>query len=156
MGPDRRLGCSACAIRDLLAGSTILPLARHFVDLYNHKFRRAVAGLGEDAVSALINHEWPGNVRELRNAIERAMLISDGASISAAALGIRQDGLFLIKSDDGSETDPSLAQFERSLLLQALQKSSWNQSRASRILKISRDALRYKMKKYDLRPPPAQ
>jgi transcriptional regulator with PAS, ATPase and Fis domain len=134
----------------------ILPLARHFVELYNGKFHRAVTGLREDAVSALINHEWPGNVRELRNSIERAMLIADGASIPAAALGIRKDGPFLVKTDDDSEGGPSLAQFERNLLLQALQKSSWNQTRASRVLKISRDALRYKMKKFNLRAPPVQ
>jgi PAS domain S-box-containing protein len=134
----------------------ILPLARHFVELYKGKFHRAVTGLREDAVSALINHEWPGNVRELRNTIERAMLIADGASIPAAALGIRNDGPFLVKTDDDSEGGPSLAQFERNLLLQALQKSSWNQTRASRILKISRDALRYKMKKFNLRAPLVQ
>jgi transcriptional regulator with PAS, ATPase and Fis domain len=134
----------------------ILPLARHFVELYNRKFHRAVTGLRVDAVSALINHEWPGNVRELRNTIERAMLIADGASLPAAALGIRKDGPFLIKTVDDSEGGPSLAQFERNLLLQALQKSSWNQTRAARILKISRDALRYKMKKFNLRAPLVQ
>jgi PAS domain S-box-containing protein len=132
----------------------ILPLARYFVDLYNHKFGRAVEEIGADAISALLAHEWPGNVRELRNSIERAMLMADGTSIQATALGIRKDAPFVITTEKGPDSDPSLAQFERSLLVRALEKASWNQTRASQLLKISRDALRYKMKKFNLKAPP--
>jgi DNA-binding NtrC family response regulator len=130
----------------------ILPLARYFVEMYNRKFGRFVEGIAPDAVSALLAHEWPGNVRELRNSIERAMLIADGTWIEAAALGIRKEAPFGITTGEESDRDPSLAEFERSLLVQALEKTSWNQTRASQILKISRDALRYKMKKFNLRP----
>jgi DNA-binding NtrC family response regulator len=83
------------------------------------------------------------------------MLIADGPFISAAALGIRNDGP-LVKAEEVFEADRSLAQVERNLLLQALEKSSWNQTRAAGILKISRDALRYKMKKFNLTPRPPQ
>jgi DNA-binding NtrC family response regulator len=131
----------------------ILPLARHFVDLYSRKFGRAIEGLASDAVSTLLAHDWPGNVRELRNSIERAMLIADGGLIQASALGIRKEAPFVLAAEAGSDGNPSLAHFERNLVLQALEKTSWNQTKASQLLKISRDALRYKMKKFNLKPP---
>ena len=64
----------------------IAPLADHFIALYNRKFRREVKGFAADALSALHAHTWPGNIRELRNAIERAMLMQDGAWIRATDL----------------------------------------------------------------------
>ena len=131
----------------------ILPLARYFVGMYNRKFGRAVEGIASDGVSALLSHEWPGNVRELRNAIERAMLMQEGTWLRAAELRIKSDALFVAAINEESGDDPSLAQVERTTLLRALQKASWNQTRASRLLKISRDALRYKIKKFNLKPP---
>ena len=98
----------------------IMPLAQYFVALNNRKFRRQVQGLQEDAWSRLHAHNRPGNIRELRNAIDR------------------------------SSGDLSLAEVERTMLIKALSKASWNQTRASRLLKFSRDTLRYKMKKCDL------
>jgi PAS domain S-box-containing protein len=132
----------------------ILPLARHFVEMYNGKFRRAVEGIASDGVSALLSHKWPGNVRELRNAIERAMLMQEGTWLRAAELGIKSDAPFAAAMDEESGDDTSLAQVERTMLLRALEKASWNQTRAARLLKISRDTLRYKMKKFNLNPPP--
>jgi len=135
----------------------ILPLARYFVDLYNHKFRRAIQGITPEAVAALYAHEWPGNVRELRNSIERAMLMEDGNWLGLASLGIRGNRSFQIATQDQdvSTGDLSLAKGERTMVLWALERTSWNQTRASHLLKISRDALRYKMKKFNLKPPPA-
>jgi transcriptional regulator with PAS, ATPase and Fis domain len=130
----------------------ILPLARHFVEMYNRRFRRAVEGIASDGVSALLSHEWPGNVRELRNAIERAMLMQEGTWLRAAELKIHSDTAAAINEESGD--DPPLAQVERTILLRALEKASWNQTRASKLLKISRDTLRYKIKKFNLKPPP--
>jgi transcriptional regulator with PAS, ATPase and Fis domain len=131
----------------------ILPLARYFVAIYNRKFGRAVEGIASDGVSALLSHEWPGNVRELRNTIERAMLMQEGTWLRAAELRIQNDAPFVAATDEESGDDPSLAQVERTTLLRALEKASWNQTRASQLLKISRDALRYKLKKFNLKPP---
>lgn len=132
----------------------ILPLARYFVGMYNRKFGRAVEGIASDGVSALLSHEWPGNVRELRNAIERAMLMQEGTWLRAAELRIKSDALFAAATDEETGDDRSLAQVERTMLLRALEKASWNQTRASQLLKISRDVLRYKIKKFNLKPPP--
>jgi DNA-binding NtrC family response regulator len=70
----------------------ILPLAEHFVRLYNVKFKRQIEGLSHPAGALLLTHSWPGNVRELRNVIERAMVLEDGNRIQSANLQILSDG----------------------------------------------------------------
>ena len=55
----------------------ILPLAQHFVGVYNRSFKREIQGFSKDAAAALLMHSWPGNVRELRNAVERAMVLEE-------------------------------------------------------------------------------
>ena len=133
----------------------IIPLAQHFVAFYNRRFRRDVEGFAADALSALNAHTWPGNIRELRNAVERAMLMQDGAWIRATDLAIRGDFPVDLAAEDESGSERSLAEVEQVMLVNALNKASWNQTRASHLLKISRDTLRYKMKKFNLRPPAA-
>ena len=110
------------------------------------------------AAKLLVAHDWPGNVRELRNAIERAMILEEGPSITAGSLPIaiaRPDGLGpLVGIPLGTEmpTDGlSLEDNERSLLVRALEKTDGNQTQAARLLRITRDTLRYKMKKFNLR-----
>jgi DNA-binding NtrC family response regulator len=122
--------------------------------MYKRKFGRAVEGIASDGVSALLSHEWPGNVRELRNAIERAMLMQEGTWLRAAELRIESDALFAAATGKESGDDPSLAQVERTMLLRALEEASWNQTRASQLLKITRDTLRYKIRKFHLKQPP--
>jgi PAS domain S-box-containing protein len=131
----------------------IMPLAQYFVALYNCKFRRAVEGFQADAWSALHAHTWPGNIRELRNAVERAMLMQDGNWIRATDLGITDNAPIEIATEDESSGDLSLAEVERVMLFKALNKASWNQTLASSLLKISRDTLRYRMKKFGLKGP---
>jgi len=131
----------------------IMPLAQYFVALYNRKFRRQVKGFQSDAWFGLHAHTWPGNIRELRNAIERAMLMQDGDWIRATDLGIACEAQVGIAYDRESTGDSSLAEVERAMVIKALNEAAWNQTRASRLLKISRDTLRYKMKKFDLKRP---
>src|SRR3954470_8567929 len=134
----------------------ILPLARFFIEHYNRKFKRNIEGVSDAAARLLMSHDWPGNVRELRNAIERAMILEDSALITPPSLPIA------IAHPDGTAmpaaapmeipTDGlSLEDNERSLLAKALEKTSGNQTQAARLLRITRDTLRYKMKKFNLR-----
>jgi two-component system, NtrC family, response regulator AtoC len=135
----------------------------HFVDFYNTRFNKAVRGLSEEARRSLEVYDWPGNVRELRNAIERAMILQDDGLLTldlfplrisefrAEARGGHPNGAIKIP-DSGID----LYQVEKELIQQALTKASGNQSKASRLLSITRDTLRYKMKKYDLRRKQAQ
>jgi len=109
-------------------------------------------------MNLLFRHDWPGNVRELRNAIERAMILEDTAYITAQSLPMsisRQPAsqpLVTIESQVRAIPDNgmSLEDNEKRLLIQALEKTGGNQTQAARLLRITRDTLRYKMKKFDL------
>jgi two-component system, NtrC family, response regulator AtoC len=133
----------------------ILPLAKFFIEHYNRKFKRSIEGVSEDAARLLLRHDWPGNVRELRNAIERAMILEETALISTASLPItisHPDGRSdLILPVDIPTEGMSLEDNERLLLARALEKTAGNQTQAARLLRITRDTLRYKMKKFNLR-----
>jgi transcriptional regulator with PAS, ATPase and Fis domain len=135
----------------------IMPLARFFVDHYNRKFKRQLEGITVEAGRVLMSHDWPGNVRELRNAIERAMILEESPRITPASLPVTVGRQTLVPplpvaaaSDGVPEQGLSLEEHERRLVVQALEKTGGNQTQAARLLQITRDTLRYKMKKYNL------
>ena len=154
----------------------ILPLVEFFIEHYNRKFRKSIRGISDDTRRLLLNHDWPGNVRELKNAIERAMILEDEpvlrpaylpfsvaqqhAHVTAfehmspgvAASGALPNGRSLprLSIPDGGT---SLEEVERALVEMALRQASGNQTHAAKLLDISRDALRYKMKKFGLMRP---
>ena len=135
----------------------ILPLAEHFIHIYNGKFKRNIQGVSHTAAAALMSHAWPGNVRELRNVVERAMVLEESDRIQSSSLYIaahvgvssRQG----VQQAEATEApfQASLADAERNLVVRALQKTGGNQTRAAVLLGITRDTLRYKMKKFNLR-----
>jgi transcriptional regulator with PAS, ATPase and Fis domain len=135
----------------------IVPLTRFFIEHYNHKFKRNIEGVTEPAAKLLLYHDWPGNVRELRNAIERAMILEESSLITPASLPIaisRPDGDAphdLAAAAAVPSDGLSLEDNERSLLVRALEKTNGNQTQAARLLRVTRDTLRYKMKKFSLR-----
>jgi PAS domain S-box-containing protein len=135
----------------------ILPLAEHFVQVYNGKFNRNIQGISQTASAALVSHAWPGNVRELRNVVERAMVLEESERIQSANLYIASNSGALSRkgAPAADEAEPpfqaSLAEAEKNLVMRALQKAAGNQTRAAVLLGITRDTLRYKMKKFNLR-----
>jgi transcriptional regulator with PAS, ATPase and Fis domain len=151
----------------------LLPLVDFFVEHYNRKFRKAVRGLTEDARRLLLNYDWPGNVRELKNAIERAMILEEDSTLRPAYLpfSVTQPHAGITAFEHTSsppaggqplaggrflpplsipEGGTSLEEVERTLVELALRQAGGNQTHAARLLDISRDALRYKMKKFGL------
>ncbi|HXY50606.1 MAG TPA: sigma-54 dependent transcriptional regulator [Terriglobales bacterium] len=148
----------------------ILPLVDFFVDHYNRRFKKSVRGLGEDTRRLLLNHNWPGNVRELRNAIERAMILEEEPLLRSTYLPFavsEAGGLTAFErasSGDGPvlangrvlprlyipEGGTSLEEVEHSMVELAMRQANGNQTQAARLLDISRDALRYKLKKFGL------
>ncbi len=135
----------------------ILPLADFFVDHYNRKFRSDMQGFSSEARERLVNHDWPGNVRELRNCIERAMVLEESSWLQTASLAI---GVESPQTAGPAETaqrsgipsgDLPLEEVERRMLVRALEDTRGNQTRAARKLGISRDTLRYRMKKFHLK-----
>ena len=135
----------------------VVPLTRFFIDHYNRKFRRNIEGINDAASKLLITHDWPGNVRELRNAIERAMILEESSLITPASLPIaiaRPESTLAAPVAVNAEIPSdglSLEDNERNLLARALEKTNGNQTQAARLLRITRDTLRYKMKKFNLR-----
>lgn len=129
----------------------ILPLAQHFISLFNKKFGKQIEGLEKEAEQIFLDYDWPGNVRELKNAVERAMIFEDKPYISAKYLPIQIEKNPLPLSDMDKISFPgersSLEELEKDFIIQALKKAGGNQTQAAKILKISRDTLRYRVKK---------
>jgi two-component system, NtrC family, response regulator AtoC len=138
----------------------IQPLLVHFIRHYNEKFRKNIQELTKEAEELLMNYKWPGNTRELKNAIERVMILTDGNLISAKHLPIRisEGGALPVPAGEGVVAGEirlptggtSLYKVERELVRQALEQARGNKTTAARLLRITRDTLRYKAKKYDL------
>jgi two-component system response regulator AtoC len=151
----------------------IFPLVEFFLSHYNKKFRKSVHGLTEETRRLLVNYDWPGNVRELKNALERAMILEEGNLLkpddlpfpiangrsgavvvenhrSTAADGPPADGKRHLPPLSIPEGGTSLEDVEHALVELALQQTHGNQIKAAKLLNISRDALRYKMKKFGL------
>ena len=128
----------------------ILPLAQHFIGVYNRNFKREIQGLSKDAAAALLRHSWPGNVRQLRNAVERAMVMEDSPLISLASLPHEIGGLCPPPGCDTPDEDLSLSRSEQRLTMCALERARGNQTLAAAMLGITRDGLRYKIRKHGM------
>ncbi len=132
----------------------IPPLSRFFIEQYNRKFKRCIEGVSDFAMRLLLSHAWPGNVRELRNAIERSMILEESALITSSSLpiDISGPGSHALRETSAGADGPwtVLEVGERMLLARALEQASGNQTQAARLLRISRDTLRYKKRKLNL------
>lgn len=132
----------------------IILLAHFFISEFNQTFRKEVKGLSEETKQLFLRHDWPGNVRELRNVVERAMLMDEGDylfshSVELGHLHALQHAEN-VQHHDESMISGSLDEIEKTAILNALEMADYNQSQAARLLKISRDTLRYRMKKFGL------
>lgn len=132
-------------------------LLNYYIDKFNREFRKQVQGVSPAALELFRNYPWPGNVRELRNVLERIMLLHSEPIIrpehlppelvsgrTPAAPATAPAGSAELNLDLGLE------ETEKNLILQALQATRGNQLQAARLLKISRDTLRYRMKKFNI------
>jgi len=131
-------------------------LAAHFLRVYNREFQRTLSGFTRDALAKLENYGWPGNVRELRNVIERAVLLCAGNEVTAQDILLGRAVLGRPSVSPGCtvrlpEQGCNLADVERELIEQALERTKGNQTRAAQLLGVTRDQIRYKMGKYQLR-----
>ncbi|MEP6960934.1 MAG: helix-turn-helix domain-containing protein, partial [Acidobacteriota bacterium] len=125
----------------------ILPLTQHFLAEQKVKYRSKVEGVSEGAANLLKQHAWPGNVRELRNVVMRAVLVEDSAILQESSVHFVEvmPGKAPAKPQS---TQWSLKETERNLVVRALEKTGGNQTRAAKLLGITRDMLRYRMKKF--------
>src|SRR5271165_1747964 len=153
----------------------VLPLVDYFIGRYNRKFRKNVKGITDDTRKLMLKYDWPGNVRELKNAVERSMILAESEMLDAEYLPFavaQQKSAFTAfelssgnnggaagkQLPDGRTLPPlhipeggtSLEEVERELVDIAMTQANGNQTHAARLLDISRDALRYKLKKFGL------
>lgn len=133
-------------------------LANHFIDKVNEKEGKHVKGISKEALGMMISYHWPGNVRELENVIERAVALADQEIITVELLlsHIRNAGKTSIMKNhiiNGEITFPEAGeQFEKSIILDALKKTDYVQTKAATILGVSRRILKYKMDKLGILP----
>ena len=129
-------------------------LMNYFVDMYNQEFRKRIQRVAPEAMNRLRSYGWPGNIRELRNAVERAMLLVEGDELTVDLFPMTQSaGPRLSERVELPATGIDLEQLERSLVVQALDRSSWNQTRAATLLGLNRDQIRYRIEKFKLDKP---
>ncbi len=132
----------------------ILPLAQKFIEEFNAKFRRNLTVISKETEKLLLRYDWPGNVRQLRNVLERIMILEDIHELKPEHLPEEIQGFLYSGSNESfitlTENGISLTEIERNLVIQALKISEGNQIKSARLLHISRDSLRRKMKKYGL------
>jgi two-component system response regulator AtoC len=132
-------------------GEDIPLLVTFYVDAYNTEFKKRVRGVAPEAMRQLQGYQWPGNIRELRNAIERAMLLTEKDTLTADDFPLGVGGM--IRLGDRVELPADgidLEQLERSLVIQALERTGWNQTKAAVLLGVNRDQIRYRIEKFHL------
>ena len=122
----------------------ILPLAYFFLKLTCAKAHKSFRGFDRLAEAALLEYPWPGNIRELKNVIGRAVLICQEQWISVSDLNLE------ISLPKEEETQWTEEEKEKALLLQTLEKTGDNRSKAARLLNVSRTTLYEKLRKYHI------
>ena len=144
-------------------GDDVLLLAQHYIDTIGSrlKLRHQITGVSPEVASVFRKYAWPGNVRELRNVIERALILEDNELITREYLprGVTGEPLSATGSIGGDASAGvqfvlpgagiSLDDVEMSFVKQAIERSEGNQTRAAELLGISRDQLRYRLKKLE-------
>ncbi len=138
-------------------GSDVIALSKHFIDKLNHK-SGGPKKLSREAEKAFLNYSWRGNVRELRNAIERAMILEEGDEISLHFLP--KDVRDAIRGGAAEHSEKTVGRYisfppeglplddvENLLIEKALAQTGGNVTRAGELLGISRDRVRYHLKK---------
>jgi DNA-binding NtrC family response regulator len=129
-------------------------LINYYLDTYNREFRKRVQGVEPGAIDRLKTYGWPGNVRELRNVVERAMLLAEGTTLTPGDFPVASGSpVRLTGPVDLPAGGVDLEQLERSLVVQALERSGWNQTKAAGMLGLNRDQIRYRVEKFKLERP---
>lgn len=149
-----RLSASAITLPPLMDHpEDVLPLANHYLEQFAPRFDQKFTGFSAEAEQHLQDHPWPGNVCELRQTVEQAMILATGPVIGPESLIL---GPAEQAPEPGSSGTPSssdirpLQEIERDLVTQALQATKGHRTRAAALLGISRDQLRYRLRKFDL------
>jgi DNA-binding NtrC family response regulator len=133
-------------------------LVQHFLDHYNREFHKSTRNVAAEALEVLIRYPWRGNIRELKNVIERIMILEEKPSIEISDLPESlRNGRGASEHAPGQRSQGALTlggmtleEMEREAIRTALEQTGNNQVRAARLLGITRDTLRYRLKKFGM------
>jgi DNA-binding NtrC family response regulator len=146
----------------------IVPIAEHFAEAVAAKLGRRPPAIGKNAAEQLLSYPWPGNVRELRNVIDRAVVVCKGAALTPEDLALGDDAQVApvrraapapktahasVSRVSGGTLSAQVEAFEKELILDALERSAGNQSKAARLLGISRRVLILRLEQYGVPRP---
>jgi two-component system, NtrC family, response regulator AtoC len=129
-------------------------LCQHFIQQLNETLQRRVKGIAPAAMVSLLQHSWPGNVRELENAIERAMVLSEGdildeGGFSYSSMGTTSPSLWA-RDIEGHSLKIAQKILEKEMIVKALKATAGNRTQAAKLLEISHPSLLSKMKMYQI------
>jgi transcriptional regulator with PAS, ATPase and Fis domain len=139
----------------------ILPIAKHYLLEFAHKFDKTYTAISPETEAALKDFNWTGNVRELKNLIEKGVLLGEGPVLSLQDLGLVEadtpvehrgfeEGTKLPSlAASGMDFPAFLTTIEKHYFDQALKLAKGNESKAAKLLGISRDTFRYRRKKFE-------
>ncbi len=131
-------------------------LVAHFIEQFAVKKESSPAKFSDEAMKILVNYSWPGNVRELKNLIERLVVLHEGEHILPEDL---PEKIRIVSSraarrkeisSEGISFSTAVSEFEKALIISALDQSNWVKNRAAQLLKIKRTTLVEKIKRYNL------
>jgi len=132
-------------------------LSKYFINHFNKDFKKNVKGFTKETEKCYLQYHWPGNVRELKNIIERAMILEDEEYILPEHLPIELTSNEALTSRNVQSVNIkiplggiNIEEVEKELISQALEMTKGNQTRAAKLLNLTRDALRYRMQKFNI------
>ncbi|MEQ9619690.1 MAG: sigma-54 dependent transcriptional regulator [Deltaproteobacteria bacterium] len=131
-------------------------LTDYFVSYFNTDLNKNISEIPEEVRTTLSNYDWPGNVRELRSAIERAILLGENGVLNPKYIMLEDGETLQVQNSDEKMIidvpieDASLYKIEKKVITKALDLNDWNQTRTADMLGITREVLRYRMKKWGL------
>lgn len=147
----------------------IAPLVYTFVEHSATRLDMPKPRVSAEVLALLAAHRWPGNIRELQNVVERMVLMCDGGEVlpmhvpreiageSTVSVATQSATATAAPTASGAgevgDVEAGLRGYERAMVVQALEQNGWNQTQAAKSLRISRDNLRYRVKKYGIKKP---
>ncbi len=142
--------------------SDIPLLVHHFINLYSRSRKKKITGITDEAMKGLMDYQWPGNVRELENMIERLIILSNRERIDLTDFPERIFPSLSHESDhpieipeEGLSLESALNEYEKQLILKALNKSGWVKNKAAQLLHMNRTTLIEKIKRQNLQRTPS-
>jgi len=129
-------------------------LVHHFLENTSRNKKKNIKGISKDVMRAFMGYDWPGNVRELENIIERMVILTEGTSLTMddvpekiACKQVSEQPIKAVIPDEGISLSNAINEYERQLIITALEKAEWVKNRAAKLLNMNRTTLVEKIKK---------